>query len=64
MGDSPDTHLTLAGDNIWTAPDQCALLAAHCKAVLVHLPDGVTKQISPKHFGTATFPTRTQKANK
>jgi hypothetical protein len=37
-------------------------LAANCKAVIVHLPNGGTKQISPKRGGTVTFPTAGKKA--
>jgi hypothetical protein len=37
-------------------------LAANCQAVIVHLPGGGTKQLSPTHGGTVTFPTGTQKA--
>ena len=32
-------------------------LAANCKAVIVHLPGGGRKQLSPPHGGTVTFPT-------
>ena len=33
-------------------------LAANCKAVVVHLPDGGTKQISAQQGGTVTFPVK------
>ena len=31
-------------------------LAANCKAVVVHLPDGTKRRISPQQGGTITFP--------
>jgi hypothetical protein len=31
-------------------------LAANCKAVVVHLPDGSTKRIPPQQGGTLRFP--------
>jgi hypothetical protein len=31
-------------------------LAANCKAVIVHLPDGSTRQISPRQGGVVNFP--------
>ncbi len=31
-------------------------LAVNCKAVIVHLPDGSTKRISPQQGGTLSFP--------
>ena len=39
-----------------TATLEVKPLAANCKAIVVHLPGGGTKQISPQQGGTITFP--------
>jgi hypothetical protein len=31
-------------------------LGANCKTIIVHLPEGGTRTISPKHAATITFP--------
>ena len=33
-------------------------LAANCKAIVVHLPDGGTSRIAPRQGGKLTFPLR------
>jgi hypothetical protein len=37
-------------------------LAANCKAVIVHLPDGSTKRIEPRRGGRLSFPVESFRA--
>jgi len=46
MADSEGKHLTL----------EVKPLRANCKAVVVHLPGGATRELSPRQGGTVTFP--------
>ena len=50
-------HLTVRADKAGkTATLEVKPLAANCTAVVVHLPDGQTKRISPQKGGRITFP--------
>jgi hypothetical protein len=46
MADSEGKHLTL----------EVKPLAANCKAIVVHLPGGATRELPPRQGGTVTFP--------
>ena len=50
-------HLTVqASPDGQTATLEVKPLAANCKAVVVHLPDGATRRLEPQQGGRVTFP--------